>query len=117
MTKIYTGQRPNRSNNNGEQQRGHGIIVSSGIQNSSFRLTANVEKTSREFSAAARGHGVFLCRGGHFVSMDMARTSNLAGQQQRTELPGVLMNNAEDLAGRAMESPGNSRVSAQNAFI
>ena len=44
MTKIYTGQRPNRSNNNGEQQRGHGIIVSSGIQNSSFRSTAMREK-------------------------------------------------------------------------
>gem|GEM_PF-6345614 len=44
--------------------------------------------------------------------------SSVAGkQQQRSELPGVLMNNGEHLAGRAMQSPGNSRGSAQNAFI
>ena len=108
----------NRASIFDDQQRGHSIIVSSGIPNSSFRFTANVEKTSREFCAAAGWHGVFLCRGGHFASIDMARTSILAGQQQqRNEFPAVLMNHGEHSAGLAMELQGNSRVSAQNAFV
>lgn len=56
----------------------------------------HVEKASRELSAASQGHGVFLCRGCHFALIAMVRKSNLAGQQQqRTELPRVLMNNDE----------------------
>ena len=83
-----------------------------------WMVHGHVEKASRELSAASQGHGVFLCRGCHFALIAMARKSNLAGQQQqRTELPRVLMNNGEHSAGRAMESPGNSRVSVQNACV
>lgn len=104
--------------NNGEEQRGTPHYCVERHTKFKFPVHCHVEKAFREFSAAARGHGVFLCRGGHFASIHMARTSNLAGkQQQRTELPEVLMNNGEHSAGQAMESPGDSRVSAQNAFV
>ena len=64
------------------------MIESSGIERHGefkFSVDGQAETVAREFSAAARGHGISLCRGGRFASIDIAAAVN--SMRQRSSEP------------------------------
>ena len=73
--------RPGRLPTRGENQRGHRMFVSNGTNNAGFLLTAT-RNEQRVNSVLRHGrHGIFLCRGDRFASIEMAAESNSACQR------------------------------------